>query len=357
MKFKLIYLLPVLFAFVLSSCSGGGVGTASSWSGLSADAETAYLAINQHVYAINLSNGLEKWRFPTEGKTQISYYAPPAITPDGQLLVGDYVKSLHSLNINNGQENWVFSEATDRYIGGPLVEGERIYAPNAGHQVFALDLRGNLIWTFKTGGPVWATPITDPNCDCIYVASMDHRLYAIEKITGNQKWVSEQFGGSIVGTPALSEDGILYVGTFASEILAVNAQDGSVVWRTSTDGWIWGGPQLIGDRLYFGDLKGNLYAVDARSGEIIWRTPLGSNITGSPLVTEDMIYIGTENGVLNALDLNGNGVWNKPFNGKLYTSPVKAGDLILVAPIGTDELLFALDKNGNQKWSFIPEKK
>lgn len=357
MKSKLIFLILILIALFLSSCGDAATGAASSWAGLTVDAETAYLAFNQHVYAINLSNGLEKWRFPAEGKAQIAYYAPPALTPDGQLLVGDYVKSLHSLNPTNGQENWVFLEGTDRYIGGPLVINERIFAPNAGHHLYALDLRGNLIWTFTAKGPLWATPTSDSGCECIYVASMDHHLYAIDAQSGNQKWMTEDLGGSIVSTPVFSEDGILYIGTFASEYLAIDAQNGSIIWRKPAEGWIWGGLHLKDGILYFGDLKGNLYAADAKTGGVIWKTQLGSSITESPLVTDDLIYVATENGVLKALDLNGNEVWNKPFNGKLYTSPVKAGDLILVAPIGTDELLFALDSNGNQKWSFIPEKK
>lgn len=357
MKPKLKLLILILVAVFLSSCGGSATGAASSWAGLTADSETAYLAFNQHVYAINLSNGLEKWRFPAEGKAQIAYYAPPTLTPDGQLLVGDYVKSLHSLNPSTGQENWVFSEAADRYIGSPLAVDERIYAPNAGHQLYALDLRGNLIWTFTAKGPLWATPTSDADCECIYVASMDHHLYAIDAQTGNQKWVSEDLGGSIVSAPVFSDDGVLFIGTFASEILAIDAQNGNPVWRTPTEGWIWSELQLKDGSLYFGDLNGNLYAANAKTGEIIWKTPLGSSITESPLVTDELIFAATENGVLQALDMNGNQVWNKPFNGKLYTAPVKAGDLILVAPIGTDELLFALDSNGNQKWSFIPEKK
>ncbi len=42
---------------------------------------------------------------------------------------------------------------------------------------------------------------------------------------------------------------------------------------------------------------------------------------------------------------------------KLYTAPVAAGDLILVAPFQSDSsLLIALDKDGKQAWSFSPQK-
>jgi outer membrane protein assembly factor BamB len=357
MKSKLIFLILILFSLILTACAGGGAGTASSWPGLSADADNAYVAYNQHIYAVNLSNGLETWRFPAEGNAKITFYAAPAISPDGQLLVGDYSNIFHSVNPANGQENWSFSEANDRYVGSALAVDERIFAPNAGHSLYALDIKGNLVWSFETEGPLWASPTTDTNCDCIYLPSMDHHLYAINAQTGNQEWVSEDFGGSIVGVPALSEDGVLYIGTFNSELLAINSQDGSIIWRKTTNDWVWGGPQLKDGVLYFGDLGGTVYAMDAKTGELKWQVPLEGDITEPPLVTDDAIYVANENGILNALDLNGNKLWNKTFTGKLYTSPVKAGDLILVTQTGGDELLFALDANGNQKWAFIPEKK
>lgn len=342
---------------ILSGCAGAGASSASSWPGLSVDQENAYLAYNQYVHSINLSNGLEKWRFPLEGKNQISYYAAPTMTSDGQLLVGDYTNLLHSLNPANGQENWSFSQAGDRYIGSPLSKGERIFAPNAGNQLYALDTNGNQLWEFETGGPLWAKPTTEFECECIYVPSMDHHLYAVNAQSGVQEWQSEAFGGSIVGTPAISPDGeTLYVGTFANEILAINSNNGEVIWRTPTSNFVWGGPILQDERVYVGDLSGVVYAVDAQTGNIAWQTQTDGEITGSPLVTDDTIYVVTGNGYIYAFDKEGKTLWNKQLGGKLQTTPVSAGELILVASTDSDELLFALDNNGNQQWAFTPEK-
>jgi len=341
---------------MLSACSGQ-VGTATSWPGLTADQEAAYIAYNQFVYAVNLSNGLEKWRFPLEGNNQISYYAAPTLTSDGQLIVGDYKNTLLSLNPTSGQENWTYTQATDRYVGSALAAKDLIFAPNAGNHLIALDSRGNFKWSFETGGPLWAKPTTDEACECVYVASMDHHLYAVNAQTGLAEWQTDALGGSIVGTPALSQDGVLYAGIFGSEMIAISAEDGQVTWRTATDDWVWGGPTLQDNVLYFGDLSGNLYAVDASSGSIRWKQKPGGRITESPLVTEDAIYTSTDSGILYSLDLNGNIRWNKQFSGKLYTSPVVSGDIILVAATGSDELIYAIDANGNQSWAFIPETK
>jgi outer membrane protein assembly factor BamB len=155
----------------------------------------------------------------------------------------------------------------------------------------------------------------------------------------------------------LSEDGVLYLGTFNSEILAMNAQDGSILWRNPTAGWIWSGSTLVGDRLYFGDLEGYFYALNAQNGEEIWKLApenLDGQIVGSPLVVEDDIYLVTQNGTLFNLDTSGNILWQQTVGGQLYTTPRLAGDLVLVAPIQIDELLVAFSKEGVKQWGFTP---
>lgn len=356
MKSKPILLLTlaILAAFLLSAC-GGNVGTATSWAGLSADEENAYIAYNQHVYSVNLDNGQESWRFPAEKSAQRSYYAAPTLTADGQLIVGDYGKTLHSLNPDTGAENWSSSEATDRYIGSALTTDNLIYAPNASHKLFSFDLQGNYKWDFISQGPLWAKPVTEEACECVYIPSMDHHVYAIDAQTGEQKWQSENLGGSVVGTPALSPEGVLYAGSFGSKLVAIDSKDGRILWETPSNDWVWGGPILQDKIIYFGDLSGTLYAVDANTGSIRWQKTPDGPITESPLVTEDSIYITTETGGFIALDLNGNVRWTKPFETKLHTAPVKAGDKILVAATGNPDLLYAFDSAGNQLWAFTPE--
>ena len=57
-----------------------------------------------------------------------------------------------------------------------------------------------------------------------------------------------------------------------------------------------------------------------------------------------------------ALDREGKTAWSKEVGGKLYTTPVASGDLILVAPYLADFTLAAYDAQGNQAWTFTPAK-
>ncbi len=357
---KYLFILGLISIAVIFSACAGGTNTATSWPGLAVDDQYAYIAYNTQVYAVDLTNGSQKWRYPAEPNNNITFYADPSLTEDGQLIVGGYDYVLYSLNAETGTQNWDFPEAKNRYIASSLVEADNIFAPAADENLYSLDLEGRLQWIFTSEGESWAKPVTDENCECLFLSSMDHSVYAIDPQDGTQKWRSPKLDGAIVGTPAYDENGVLYVGTFGGKLFALNAEDGSIIWEFSTanGGWIWSGPTISDGVLYFGDLNGYFYAVNADDHTLIWqKTPdqLDGQLVGSPLVDQDEIYITSEEGILYRLDTSGNIIWNKTIEGgKIYTSPKLADDLILVAPIQTDKLLVAFERDGNEKWSFIP---
>jgi outer membrane protein assembly factor BamB len=352
----IIPLLIALFSLLLNACSGAA-SIPTGWPGLSTDGETAFLADNQSVYAINLNNGNEKWRYPAQPSVKISFYAPPALTPDGQLLVGGYDNVLRSLNPANGQENWTFTGADNRFINNPLITAQGIFAPTGGKHLYALDMKGNVKWSFATEGALWAQPIASPDGSTIYLPSMDHRLYAIDTQNGTLKWRTDKLNASIAGTPVLSDNGMLYVGTFASELVKIDPSTHKSISIVKTDGWVWGGPIFKGGMLYFGDLSGKFYVVDLANEKVVWSVQPDKGIVGSPLVTDTAVYFGTESGTLFAYDLKGNLSWNKPFSGSIYTTPLQIGDKILVALYKSDSLLAAMNSGGNMVWTFIPAKK
>jgi outer membrane protein assembly factor BamB len=169
-KSTIILFALLVISLFLSACAGGGTTVATSWPGLTTNGDTAYLAYNQHVYAINVANGTEKWRFPLEANNKVSFYTTPVMTPDGQLIVGGYDNVLYSLDPQTGKENWAFRGARNRYIGNPLVNDAGIFAPTADENLYALDFQGNQRWSFRTQELSGAAMLTQPAL--IYLASM-----------------------------------------------------------------------------------------------------------------------------------------------------------------------------------------
>ena len=374
MRKKLVFItLAVLVAVILSGCTGGAV-RGTTWAGLTASGETAYLADGAFVYAVNLKDGRELWHYPAKANSKQLFYAAPVITSDGLVIVGSAGNDHILVAINPADidpetkspvEAWTFTAARDHWVASPLIIGDKLFAPNGDGNLYILDLSDKrstkeAVKVIELGGRLWAQPVTDGQH--IFITSLDHSVIAVDVETYEVLW-HEDVDGAIPGSAVIGADGMLYVGSLASQLEKFDPATGKHQPVFNAKTWLWGTPVSEGDSLYFGDLEGNFYSFNTSSGELNWAPvkPDGS-ITGSPLLLQDYILIATETGVTSdsagtvfALDRGGKILWSEEVGGKLYTSPVAAGDLILVAPLGADFYLAALDPNGRQVWAFTPE--
>lgn len=358
-KRLLLFLVLALLAVTLSAC--GGTPAAATWPGLAADGNAAYLANGSIVYAIRLSDGEQLWSFPEKPSTKLIFYANPVITPDGQLLVGSSGSdhSLFLVDAGTGKSEWFFNGARDQWVASPLVVGNIVYAPNADGNLYILDLsipgEDKLIGTVELGGRLWAQPTTDGQL--IFVTSLDHKVFAVDPQKKAVVW-SLELDGAIAGS-ALVADGKLYIGSFGTTVEAIDIASHKIVWTAPTTGWVWGGPIMDGGTLYFGDLDGNFHAIDAANGKPVMdpAKPDGA-ILASPILVDGKLIFVTESGAVYSLEPGTNNPLSlEKLDSKLYTAPVVAGDMILVAPFqNKTSLLVALDKDGKQVWSFFPQK-
>ena len=356
--FTRLFLLLTSLLF-LSACSGGQA--AASWPGLTTDGNVAYLAFNQFVYAIELDTGQQIWRFPAEkAESNLVFYAPPVLISENELLVGSFAQNgakprLFNLDAATGQQNWVFEGASNHFVASPLVANDAIYAVNADGNVYALNMNGTERWKFKTERSIWASPTTNEACDCIFVASMDHSLYALDAQTGAQRWKSPDLGGALASAPAYY-DGVLFQGTSDKQMLAIDAATGKTIWAFNAAGWIWSGAAFQDGILYFGDLEGNLYAVDAQTGKQVWTVKADGAILSKPLIQNGKIYYSTETTHIYAVDMDGKPQWQQETTAKVYAPVLAAGDLILVSQTDVNSPLVAYSLEGSLKWSFNLEK-
>jgi outer membrane protein assembly factor BamB len=184
-------------------------------------------------------------------------------------------------------------------------------------------------------------------------------VIAVDANTHKILW-HEDLGGAVPGSAVLAEDGSLYVGSLASQLEKFDPVTGNHQSVLDAENWVWSTPSLDGDTLYFGDVNGNFYAYNTSTGKLNWNpvkpddseTP---SITASPLVREDQILIATESGSIFAVDREGKVIWNEQVGGNIYTTPIAAGDLTIIAPLKTEFYLAAFDLNGRQVWTFTPE--
>ena len=413
-KFLLLSALLVTVGALLSACAGGRV-IASGAPGVTVEGDRAYLASGGFVYSLDLATGTEPTttndkgeavplRFPPQSKN-IAFGSAPAVVSEGQMVIGnaysnDRKHAFYSFDPETmayGPQPWPF-QGPDLWMGNPTVFNGVIYAPNSSGGLYAFDPDGTPLGQFETGDSLWAQPVTDGSD--LYLASLDHHVYALDPGDLNQALWDTELDASIVSAPAIS-DGTLYVGTINGSLYALDAATGDVLWQATLDGGIWGTPALpspatadgeaaasAGDAaatpeatpaptaeasptaqaaaldgtLYIGTAKdpdgGTLYAIDTADGSTIWTVQSAGEIASSPIFHENIIYFVTVDGMIRAVNADKTPAWQQPVEGKFYTTPVVAGDLLLVAPTNNNDIyLAAYTLDGDQQWIFSPNKK
>lgn len=341
----ILILLFGLTALLLSACTGAG--QTNSWAGVTAAGEYVYYANGNLVYALDSKSGNTAWEYPQKASAQRLFYAEPALVGE-QLIVVDYAHGMTSLNAKTGAETWSFKDAKGRYIDSPLILNDLIIAPNADGSMYAVNLSGNSVWTFKTGHALWARPVSDGKT--IFFTSMDKNFYAVDAASGELKWKTDLKISAVAR--ALLDNGTLYVGNLDGTLFAINAADGSILWEQKVGGGIWSAPLLHEGKLYVGDQSGRINILDSADGKVVQYIATESSILGAGVLLENGVGFGNEAGELIVIGFGGERLWTRTFDGNLYSNIQKNGENLLLTMTQGEKPLIAVDLNGNEIWNF-----
>jgi outer membrane protein assembly factor BamB len=202
-------------------------------------------------------------------------------------------------------------------------EGSVYFGSSIDNNVYAIDaFSGETRWTFTTEGPVRYAPSLYNGK--IYFGSDDGYVYCLRTDSGELLWKyrAGPFGDKVIGngrmislwpvrTSVLAVDGCVYfgAGVFPYEgifICALNANDGSVVWKNDTIGdraheLRFGGisPQsylaLSADTLYVPSARSLPVAFDRATGKFLYYcAPVGKHGGAWALVDDDTLIAGID---------------------------------------------------------------
>ena len=134
--------------------------------------------------------------------------------------------------------------------------------------------------------------------DAIYFGDNHGNFYSLNKNTGLQNWIihSNQFE-TYYPSPTQFKESVI-VGTY-NTLYAYNQNNGSTIWEYKpNNGTLETSPFIYNDKVYIGVSKngsGELLCLNANDGSLIWRLDLENNTTSSPIVFENTVYIGDWN--------------------------------------------------------------
>ena len=152
-----------------------------------------FISTAKGLYALSAVNGAVVWRYDTEMPLGNS----PTVS-NGIVYVGGYDRKLHALSALNGSHLWEFSGAQAGYDTNPLVIDGKVFIGNRDGYMYAIGAhntpnQGQLLWRFKTGGPIhYSAAYKDGK---LYFAADDNYAYALNAQDGTLVWRSEKMPG------------------------------------------------------------------------------------------------------------------------------------------------------------------
>ncbi|MCL6429999.1 MAG: PQQ-binding-like beta-propeller repeat protein [Anaerolineae bacterium] len=338
-------LLLLLLAVVLAGCAEPMAGD-PGWMSIASDGQRVYMGQPGGKFIAVDTNGQKVWEFPSGKEHLGGFYAAPVFVGDRVIFAASDSSDpsgrrarVYSVTAATGGEPRVLKETQGIIVGTPLLHDGTLYVTSADKHVYALDpVTGEERWPpFTADGPIWGSVVADG--DRLFFGTMGHSVYAISARDGQQLW-HVSVNGAVPGTPAVG-GGRVFVGDVDSKLYALDAATGAEVWRfTGAKNWIWGQPVLVGDLLYVPSLDGNVYVLDAATGaeHEEWRIKTAGSIRATPTLVGDTLYIASEDQSLYAVNVTTH---------KLAWAPYKAKGQLLTPPVVVSDTVYVVAANGN----------
>jgi len=251
---------------------------------------------------------------------------------------------------------WIFPTTGQIYGSAAIGDDGTIYIGTRGgsytnSRLYAINPDGSMKWEYTSPSHyIDSTPAVAQD-GTIYVGCWDTKLYAINP-DGTNKWeFSDPIYGFVYSSPAIAQDGTIYIGNNNKKLYAINP-DGTKKWDFSTGKAIQSSPAIGEDgTIYVGSNDNRLYAINP-GGTLKWSYFTGGNIMSSPAIdTDGNIYVGSDDQKLYAFNPDGSIKWIFPTNKMIRSSPAIGEDGTIY--VGSENhLLYAIYPDGTQKWSY-----
>jgi outer membrane protein assembly factor BamB len=278
------------------------------------------------------------WSYKSVKKVPKNSFAPgflasPTVTDDS-VYIGDEDGVFHAINRKTGKQRWVYQTFAE-IISSASIVGKTVIFGSYDSNLYCLNMDGTLNWKYETMDRVNGSPAVSNGFS--FVTGCDEHLRVINILTGKQEY-EMNLRTYLIASPAIKGD-MLYVGTYASEVIAVDWKKQEVLWRYKnedndfpyhssaaltekyvvvggrdkqlhcidratgkgvwtypTRGRIDSSPVVVGKRVFVGCSDGNLYEVGLEDGKLLWKFNALKEIAGSPAIGEGVLVFGTAAG-------------------------------------------------------------
>jgi outer membrane protein assembly factor BamB len=340
---KKMYIVFVLFAFVVL----GGCSRISIRQTLNRGKDD----VPMYGYTIGRSNtSLSAVVPPLDSMWEVDLGAgtgiyPPAVV-DSLLFIGNLRGELKVIHIRDGSVCGKKKMGT-AIVGTPVINGDVVY-------ITLTNSKKNVIaYNFHTADELWKLKIGDVESSPLflnsklYVGTMNGELYCIDAGTGNIDWkysASSDLKKSLIRSSPASDGAQIVFCCDNGAIFSLH-QDGTVAWKSRTDGNILASPAIFGDHVFICSADSCVYSFSVHTGVTEWRKKLSAGIYSSPAVNEKGVITGCVDGTVWCLDhRSGEKLWARETGGVIASAPIISGSVVYVGNL--NKVLYALTLDG-----------
>jgi alpha-tubulin suppressor-like RCC1 family protein/outer membrane protein assembly factor BamB len=304
--------------------------------------------------------GKPKWDEPF--RTGGAVTASPVLSEDGlTLYVGSADRYFYAINTEDGTLKWRLK------LGGPItaaatLDGENIYVPCGNGRLYNIGDAGDqgvFRWDrpFRAQSSGMSSPAVADD-GTIYVGSTDNRLYALYPEDGVVKspWpfrALNKVGAPVISLVSDDDEGVIYIAAGA-RLFGVSP-DALEVSRFSSGSAINSVPAVNEDgEIFFGTNDERVYALGlgGTTNDLIWKFYTGENVTSSPVIgASGDIYIGSESARLYCFRRTGELRWSVSTRRPVHSALSIGADGTIYAG-SDDRRMYAISADGKVRWTF-----
>lgn len=317
--------------------------------------------VGEHVYVptldgflfcLNRTDGELIWKYRSIESDDPDDFAPgfkaaPLVT-DQLVLVGDEDGVFHAIRRENGKQAWTPFVTDAEIAGGANPYKDKVIFGSHDSFLYCLNLAdGSLAWKFQTEDRVNCAPaIADGHT---FISGCDEHLRVISIEDGKQQ-ADVPLNSFLIASPAVWDE-MLYVGTYASEVVALDWKKTEFRWRHrdgDQDFPYHSSAALTEKYVILGGKDKQLHCLDRQTGEPVWSFKTRAAVDSSPAIVDERVFFGSADGNLYGVDLNtGKEVFSYAAGRDINAGPAIGENVLVVGSEGTRGKIFCFgDKTG-----------
>ena len=201
--------------------------------------------------------------------------------------------------------NWKFNTIGQQYFPkgavqqGAAIAGETLFFGSRDFNIYALNAQtGTGVWNmYEQGSWVISTPVIKDTL-LLFGTSDSYHFYALDLQNGRKKWRTDVDLNIL--SKATAGDKLVYVGSLAGKLYAMNLSDGSIEWtfqtQQSKENW----HHVFNKN---NEIRKDIYKINDMDIHKVYDQihNLGS-IISQPTLNEGVLYLGSMDGMIYAIE-------------------------------------------------------